>query len=290
MENGKFPTIAKVYLLIFMAAAWLFQTLAAVSAGGFALDLLKLTSAQSALLLVTMVVPAVTLLICCALKKIPWRCLGLRPIKPLYWLIAFGLVALLQGVTLLAAIGSSDYPAFSVVNGAWGIEGVATIIGYPNPPVLFVFNTLLSMVLATVVTIPQALGEELAWRGYLQRIFTDRFGMVKGVVLLGIIWGIFHAPANLAGYNFNGVPVWLGAFVFMPVSCVALGAVFGYIRIKANSVWPAAVAHAAFNVFSLLIELAVPKISPIAFYGVGIIIQCVFGAICLLNMRKVSGK
>jgi membrane protease YdiL (CAAX protease family) len=281
MENRKFPTAAMLCLLIFMAAAWVLQAAAALSSGGFALSGLSLAPAQSILLLAAMLAPAAVLLIFCALGKIPLRSLGLRPIKPLHWLAAFGLVALLQCATLLSVIGFSDYPSFSAADGEWGIKGVATILGYPNPPAIFALNTLLSMALATVVTIPQALGEELAWRGYLQKVFADRFGMARGIVFLGIAWGVFHAPANLAGYNFNGVPVWLGAFVFMPISCIALGAVFGCLRAKSGSVWPAAVAHAAYNVFAVLVELAIPKTDPTVFYGVGIAIQLVFGAICL---------
>jgi membrane protease YdiL (CAAX protease family) len=286
MENRKFPMVAKIYLLLFMIVAWLLQTIAAFSSGGFTLDGLNLTSTQSTMLTVCMFAPAVVLLVFCALKKIPLRSLGLRPIQPLYWLLAFGLMALLSCAMFLSVIGFSDYPSFFVENGAWGIKGVATILGYPNPPVIFVLNTLLAMIMGTIITIPQALGEELAWRGYLQKIFTDRFGLLRGVIFLGIIWGFFHAPANLAGYNFDGVPVWLSAFVFMPISCTALGAVFGYIRVKSNSVWPAAVAHATYNVFALLFEMAVPKTSPIVFYGVGIAIQLIFGVVCLLRIGK----
>jgi membrane protease YdiL (CAAX protease family) len=45
-----------------------------------------------------------------------------------------------------------------------------------------------------------ALGEELGWRGFLW----DRlrpYGL-KGKVLLGIIWGLWHAPIIALGFNF----------------------------------------------------------------------------------------
>ncbi len=37
-----------------------------------------------------------------------------------------------------------------------------------------------------------ALVEEMAWRGYLQPWFIRRYGLVRGIFLVGVVWGAFH--------------------------------------------------------------------------------------------------
>ena len=49
-------------------------------------------------------------------------------------------------------------------------------------------------------------GEEYGWRGYLQSELVH-LGRIRGVGLLGIIWGIWHWPIILMGYNYPGQPV-----------------------------------------------------------------------------------
>ncbi|HLO29260.1 MAG TPA: CPBP family intramembrane glutamic endopeptidase, partial [Anaerolineales bacterium] len=49
-------------------------------------------------------------------------------------------------------------------------------------------------------------GEEYGWRGYLQTELT-RLGRIRGVFLLGVIWGIWHWPVIWMGYNYPGQPV-----------------------------------------------------------------------------------
>jgi membrane protease YdiL (CAAX protease family) len=93
--------------------------------------------------------------------------LGLKPLKPLFWFAVFGIILVICLVMLLSVSWFSDYPNFKNINGEWKLENVATIIPQPNIPAIFVINIVLSMLLATIFTIPQALGEELAWRGYL---------------------------------------------------------------------------------------------------------------------------
>ncbi len=50
-------------------------------------------------------------------------------------------------------------------------------------------------------------GEELGWKVYLQDRLFPLLGGYKGVLVLGIIWGIWHYPMNAMGYNFPGQPI-----------------------------------------------------------------------------------
>ncbi len=87
-------------------------------------------------------------------------------------------------------------------------------------------------------------GEELGWRGFLQREFSY-FGFFRSSVIIGIIWGVWHAPIILQGHNYPQHPV-AGVFM-MIIWCVLLAPIFSYIRLKAKSVIAAAIIHGSLN-------------------------------------------
>lgn len=108
------------------------------------------------------------------------------------------------------------------------------------PPVVIASTCMLSV---------GALGEEAGWRGYMMPKLEELFG-IKGAVLVGgIIWGVWHFPANMAGHNFGtgywGEP-WTG-FVSFTLFTIAVGAILTYLTKKSGSVWPAAFLHAVNN-------------------------------------------
>ena len=74
-------------------------------------------------------------------------------------------------------------------------------------------------------------------------------GSRKAVLLTGVIWGIWHWPVILMGYNYG--TSYFGAPFLGPLAMVwftlSLGVIFGWLTIKAESVWPAVIAHGALN-------------------------------------------
>lgn len=89
-----------------------------------------------------------------------------------------------------------------------------------------------------------AFGEELGWRGLLQKEFSY-MGFWKSSVVIGTIWGIWHAPMILQGYNYPEHPV-MGAFM-MTLLTLLLSPIFSYVRLKAKSVIAAAIIHGTLN-------------------------------------------
>lgn len=87
-------------------------------------------------------------------------------------------------------------------------------------------------------------GEELGWRGFLLKQ-TGGVGFWRSSVIIGVIWGVWHAPIILQGYNYPEHPV-LGV-AMMTVFTLLLSPIFSYVRIKARSVIAAAIIHGALN-------------------------------------------
>ena len=123
--------------------------------------------------------------------------------------------------------------------------------GSPVNPVWI--GLLLGLIAGVTVNAVAGFGEELGWRGLLQREFAY-MGFWKSSVVIGVIWGIWHAPLILQGHNY---PQHRVAGVFMMVIwCILLAPIFSYVRLRANSVIAAAIIHGSLNgVYGLSIIL-----------------------------------
>lgn len=87
-------------------------------------------------------------------------------------------------------------------------------------------------------------GEELGWRGFLQREL-EFLGFWPSSAVIGVIWGVWHAPIILQGHNYPQHP--LVGVAMMTVFTLLLAPIFGYIRLRARSVIAAAIAHGSLN-------------------------------------------
>lgn len=89
--------------------------------------------------------------------------------------------------------------------------------------------TLLFLPLWAVLNLALMFGEEYGWRYYLQPILQNRFGPRKGVLLLGLLWGLWHLPLNL--YYYSPATALL-SLLGQLITCVALGTFFGWVYLK----------------------------------------------------------
>ncbi len=89
-----------------------------------------------------------------------------------------------------------------------------------------------------------AFGEELGWRGFLLQELKP-LGFARASLLIGFIWGLWHAPLILQGHNYPQHPV-IGVFM-MILWCILLTPLLNYITIRANSVIAAAIMHGSVN-------------------------------------------
>jgi membrane protease YdiL (CAAX protease family) len=154
---------------------------------------------------------------------------------------AFMILFLMQGMHF----GTSGWFGFSAEGAA--ISGGPFLLGLGKQSWLFfMLNILVTAIAFSVLTGLLAIGEEFAWRGLLQGELINRFGMFKGIVVLGFLWAIWHLPIQLAGYNYPETPI-LGSFLLSPLMLISVSFFYAWLTLKSGSFIPAAIAHGAFN-------------------------------------------
>jgi len=214
----------------------------------------------SVLGVVIMWTPGVAALVACLAVERPARgtrlaALGIAShvrIRRLVGYLALGVVVpvaiILVALPIGAALGvyPADFAGLSGFRALLDAQLAAVGVGeLPVPIELLVALQFVQILLGVGINLIPAFGEELGWRGWLlPRLL--RLGTVPAILLSGVIWGLWHAPLILLGYNYPTAPGWLG-LMSMVGMCVVVGGIFGWLRMRGGSVWPAAVAHAAFN-------------------------------------------
>ncbi|AZH27104.1 CPBP family intramembrane metalloprotease [Haloplanus aerogenes] len=180
-----------------------------------------------------------------------WTDLGLRPRRrewPL-WIAAW------IGPALLILVGVGVYallfparvdPTFGTLRAALGLpEGTPLPL---SPPVLVALVLVQAVVISPLINSLFTFGEEFGWRGYLLPKLLP-LGWRRAVVVSGVVWGVWHWPVIAMGYNYGvgypGAP-WTGLLA-MTWFTVVVGAFLAWVTVRAGSVWPAVVGHAAVN-------------------------------------------
>lgn len=189
------------------------------------------------------------------------QALGLVPLQPVGRLIGYLAVALVLPIVLcmlalvvgsLLGVFPADFTDFAGFQQTIKLQlaefGISEL---PAPVGVLVAGQFLNVVIAAVfINLLPALGEEIGWRGWLLPKLLP-LGPWPAILLSGIIWGLWHAPVILLGYNYPTTPGWLGLLAMVGFSTV-LGGIFGWLRLRGGSVWPAALAHSSLNASATL--------------------------------------
>ena len=95
---------------------------------------------------------------------------------------------------------------------------------------------------AVVFTLPNAVGEEIGWRGFaLPRLLAWR-GALLGTLVLGLFWGLWHVPAWIG----QGLSLGFGPMAARVLGLVATAFVFTWIyRSSGGSLVPVVLYHAS---------------------------------------------
>lgn len=168
--------------------------------------------------------------------------------KWIFWLAAWflpGLLTLVGAAFFFLIFPQYFDPKLSMLTEQLQAQGTQPMI---NLWLVVAIQALQAMLIAPLLNAISTFGEEFGWRGYLQPKLMP-LGSRKAILLTGLIWGIWHWPIILMGYNF-GADYW-GAPFLGPLAMVwftlTLSIIFGWLTIKTDTVWPAVIAHGALN-------------------------------------------
>ena len=246
-----------LYFLLAFGLAWLCQVY-----GSLLLLRDGNAAVYRALLSVSMFCPLVAVLVAKRIvlhqpTGIGWKVRGKRR----YWLAAwFGpavftvLAALLYFAVFSSRLDLSGSWLVTAYGGEMDAETLRSQLGVSN--LSYMLETgLLAITLAPPVNMLFAVGEEAGWRGYMMPQLKERFGLLNGRLLGGVIWGVWHWPIMLLtgyeyGTNYLGAPV-LGLVVWCVV-CFALNTLLDWLYEKTGCIWVSAIAHGAFNAVAAL--------------------------------------
>lgn len=114
------------------------------------------------------------------------------------------------------------------------------------PPIriLLVLLAVQSLLFAPFINTLFTFGEEFGWTGYLLPKLLP-LGKWQAALLYGAIWGLWHAPLILGGFNY-GAHRYLG-ILFMCFLTMAMALNQCAVRLRTDSVFATSFLHACFN-------------------------------------------
>ncbi|MBR2989886.1 MAG: CPBP family intramembrane metalloprotease [Solobacterium sp.] len=240
----------KKYYIFAFSISWVIMVLASLYAVRFGAEYFQITLAG------VMFVPMLSVILSGgSLKGMGWKPVFKGRMK--YWLIAWFLPGLLviPGAALFFLLfpGSLDFTgSMLIAQGGQEVLDALKAQGLSYPMYLAVTAVQCLIYIPLINMIP-ACGEESAWRGYMTPYLKKKYGRDKGLVLSGLIWGVWHWPLIiLAGYEYGtqyfGAPV-LGPMLFCLIT-VSLGILMDYVYERTQCIWVPAIMHGSFNAWA----------------------------------------
>ena len=238
------------YLLWAFGAAWVFQIIAGVlyhngNSMGYSL-----------LLALSMFAPLLASVISGAeIRRMGWKphIKGNLPWILVAWFAPAALGAAGAALYFLLVPNALDTTS-AYVRTSLGVEGLSQLESAGLSLQLYaLIGAVSAMTYAPFMNMLFAVGEEAGWRGTMYPMLKDRFGITRGRLLGGTIWGVWHWPIMLlAGYEYGttywGAPV-TGPLLFCVIT-IAMGILLDVLYEKTNCIWVPALCHGAINAFA----------------------------------------
>ena len=252
--------------LLLYSAAVLVTTIAAVTC----LRLLRVTDnwAANALMFVPGIFAAIFL------ARSPE---GFRPVGWNFGRLSdWGLAMLLPSLVLATSLSISiwlGYAAFAPTSPT-----VKSLAVHP-------IKLALKMAIYLAISIPFAFGEELGWRGYAQPRLIRQFGLVKGLFLLGLLWGVWHTPIYYVMGVYPNHPI-AGPFVMTPIDNILAVVPMAWFYIRSRNIWLPTFLHAFADILWGFSDLLWPKSHEVQAWALLQAAQLVLSIVMLMDLRR----
>lgn len=220
-----------------------------------------------------------------SLRGMGWK-LGKFKYLLLAYLLPLVYCLVVYGITWLTGLGKVPDPEMMAqINERFG-----TAIA--SPAVKILLYSAIVAVFGLFTGLVTGAGEEIGWRGLFVPELARLTSFRNTVLISGFVWALWHIPLILfSDYNLPGVPGWYAVLMFT-ILVVGISTIFAWLRLKSESLWPAAVLHASHNLFVQAIFTpltAQTKITPyiIDEFGAGLALAGVVLAIIFLKKGKM---
>jgi len=139
----------------------------------------------------------------------------------------------------------------------------------PSPLLIIPLGIISSIIAGFTVNLIFGFSEEILWRGYFWDELKDK-GLIKYTLITGSIWGLWHAPLIIQGYNYGNENLLLGTFVFV-IFCIIFSFAFTIIKTKTKSTLLCGAFHGMFNAFAGVFFILMVNGNPFIDGPIGII-------------------
>jgi len=167
------------------------------------------------------------------------------------YLANLGVTLLLGNVLGIAGVGrlvTSQAEMLSAISESMPAAATqANLAATPPVGLLYTLWPFVGIIAGFTINGLFAFGEEYGWRGVLMDLLKP-LGGFKANLLTGVMWGLWHAPVIVLGFNYGAARGW-----GVPMMCVVmtpLSFILWRSREFSRSVVAPAIIHGAFNGFA----------------------------------------
>lgn len=217
-----------------------------------------------------------------------WKFFGLRLGKIKYWFILPIMMLMTMIIIYLVSYILNPDQFLNSSELQHRMKDIFIVI--PGVPALMslLIPLALNLTVGIAFSIIAYLGEELGWRAlmYPQLI---KLGLTKGLIIGGIIWGLWHLPLILMGHNYPNHPI-IGN-IMMILMCIPMGIILYYAYIKSGNIFVPAIMHGILNQFSSTIttfSIKTSEFSPLLYGSTGLVGIVILSLVALFLIKRIK--
>jgi membrane protease YdiL (CAAX protease family) len=155
----------------------------------------------------------------------------------------------------------------AVAAAAPASAGQVTLTNAPPVGLFYVLGPIVGLMAGFTINGLFAFGEEYGWRGVLMDELKP-LGAVRANLLTGVMWGLWHAPVIMLGFNYGTQRGW--GILLMCAWLTPFSFILWRAREYSRSVVAPAIIHGAYNGFAGFFVLLIANRSPVFSAPVGL--------------------